>query len=254
MDGDKTVTANFTEIPPEYTLTVNIVGNGSVTLDPASGPYVAGTEVELTAVAATDWEFSGWSGDLSGDMNPTTITMDSDKMVTATFTIVTGDVTISKTQDVGGTVAPGDIFSYSITVQNQFETAVELMVSDALSAYVDYVAGSLEIYEGGTQMVVDEDLVFPDDELSYFTNTLDYLELLTISFKVKVEDLVELGSIITNQAFVSVFYPGENLPFLVKPSNIVQTEVIPEPSTLFFLSAGLFGILVFVRRRRRQKK
>ncbi len=66
-------------------LTVNIVGSGSVTLDPAGGSYSLGTEVSLTANADTGWWFSGWSGDLSGSSNPAYITMDSDKTVTATF-------------------------------------------------------------------------------------------------------------------------------------------------------------------------
>lgn len=85
MDGDKTVTANFSEIP-QYTLTVNVNGEGSVALDPSGGTYYQGTEVELEAVAVSGWEFSGWSGALTGDTNPTTIIMDGDKTVTATFT------------------------------------------------------------------------------------------------------------------------------------------------------------------------
>ena len=71
--------------PPEYTLTVNIIGNGSVTLDPAGGTYVVGTPVELTAIADPDWFFSGWSGDLGGYDNPATIDMTGDLTVTATF-------------------------------------------------------------------------------------------------------------------------------------------------------------------------
>ncbi len=67
-----------------YTLTINTVGSGSVTRDP-SGPYVADTEVELNALPAAGWQFSGWSGDLTGNANPAYITMDGNKTVTATF-------------------------------------------------------------------------------------------------------------------------------------------------------------------------
>jgi len=87
MDSDKTVTATFTEIPPQYTLTVNIVGSGDVTVKPYQETYLNGTEVELTAVETdSNWEFTGWSGDLGGDVTPQNITMDADKSVTATFT------------------------------------------------------------------------------------------------------------------------------------------------------------------------
>ncbi len=86
MDADYTVTAHFA--PIVHTLTVNTVGNGTVTKDPdIVGPYNYGTEVELTAIPDSGWLFDGWSGDLSGLNNPETITMDADKSVTATFTV-----------------------------------------------------------------------------------------------------------------------------------------------------------------------
>jgi uncharacterized repeat protein (TIGR02543 family) len=83
MDGDKTVTATFTQ--NVYALTVNVVGGGAVAKDP-DPPYHYGDEVELTATADPGWTFSGWSGDASGSASPTTVTMDADKTVTATFT------------------------------------------------------------------------------------------------------------------------------------------------------------------------
>jgi uncharacterized repeat protein (TIGR02543 family) len=86
MDSDMTVTATFAEVlPTQYSLTVNVVGSGSVSLDPDQALYDSGTVVELTAVANAGWQFSGWSGDLTGSTNPAGITMDGDKTVTATF-------------------------------------------------------------------------------------------------------------------------------------------------------------------------
>ncbi|MDZ7365706.1 MAG: InlB B-repeat-containing protein [candidate division KSB1 bacterium] len=85
MDGNKTVTATFTELPVQHTLTVNTVGSGSVTLNPPGGTYSVGTVVTLTATPASGFQFSGWSGDLSGATNPAMITMDGNKTVTATF-------------------------------------------------------------------------------------------------------------------------------------------------------------------------
>ncbi len=41
--------------------------------------------VTLEAVPAAGWQFDNWSGDLTGSTNPDTITMDSDKAVTANF-------------------------------------------------------------------------------------------------------------------------------------------------------------------------
>jgi uncharacterized repeat protein (TIGR02543 family) len=73
----------------EYTLTVNIVGNGIVNRDDP-GPYNYGDIVQLTAAPDSGWTFSGWSGDMSGSDNPDSITMDGNKSVTATFTTETG--------------------------------------------------------------------------------------------------------------------------------------------------------------------
>jgi len=83
MDADKTVTAMFTQ--DVFTLTVNVVGSGSVGQDPAA-PYHLNDVVTLTATPDAGWEFAGRSGDLSGTANPTSITMTGNKTVTATFT------------------------------------------------------------------------------------------------------------------------------------------------------------------------
>jgi len=80
------IEANFTEVPTvQYDLTVNMSGSGSVTLNPPGGTYNEGTVVELTATADTGWEFTGWSGDASGSVNPLTMVVDADKYVTAVF-------------------------------------------------------------------------------------------------------------------------------------------------------------------------
>ncbi|MCX7956972.1 MAG: glycosyl hydrolase family 8 [Endomicrobia bacterium] len=87
------VSGNFpnlleTATPPQnYTLSVNISpqNSGSVTLNPVGGSYTAGTQVTITATANTGYTFSNWSGDVSGTQNPITVTMNSNKNVTAHF-------------------------------------------------------------------------------------------------------------------------------------------------------------------------
>jgi hypothetical protein len=68
-----------------YTLSVNVVGSGTVS--PTGGSYLDGTPVSLEATPAAGWQFGGWSGDLSGSANPADLTMDGDKVITATFTM-----------------------------------------------------------------------------------------------------------------------------------------------------------------------
>ena len=81
-----------------YTLTINIIGNGTVT--PLNGTiYQEGILVDIEAIADPGWQFTSWSGDLTGTTNPTNIIMDENKTINATFTeqpnITAGAIIIS---------------------------------------------------------------------------------------------------------------------------------------------------------------
>ncbi len=94
MDGNKTVTANFSEIPPQqYTLTVSTIGDGTVTVNgnPYTAPVTvnAGTVLSLQANPSSGYLFSQWSGHLSGATNPQNLTMDGNKNVSAEFILST---------------------------------------------------------------------------------------------------------------------------------------------------------------------
>lgn len=69
----------------EFTLNITINGSGSVTKNPDQATYTYGTIVQLTATANSGYALNSWSGDLSGSQNPTSITMDGNKSVTAHF-------------------------------------------------------------------------------------------------------------------------------------------------------------------------
>ncbi|NED99616.1 DUF1349 domain-containing protein [Phytoactinopolyspora halotolerans] len=74
--------------PPEpgnYTLTTQTIGQGSIVSTPDETSYPAGAMVELEAVPADGWSFTGWSGALSGASNPASVTMSSHTTVSATF-------------------------------------------------------------------------------------------------------------------------------------------------------------------------
>jgi len=83
MYEDEIVTAYFE--PDELTLTIDIIGEGTVIKDPDQATYHVDDIVELTANPLDGWEFSEWGGDHSGSDNPTTITIDGNMLITATF-------------------------------------------------------------------------------------------------------------------------------------------------------------------------
>jgi plastocyanin len=98
----RTFTANVTG-KELYSLTTITAGEGSVALDPAGeqygplrstrlfpgGPsavgYISGTVVTATATPSWGYELDNWSGDASGTSTSVTVTMNSDKSITANF-------------------------------------------------------------------------------------------------------------------------------------------------------------------------
>jgi hypothetical protein len=99
MDAAKTVSATFTLSNLKYGLSVKKTGNGTgtVTSSPAGincGPkcrerFLVGTVVTLTATPAGGSVFGGWSGACSGS-GACQVTMNSQKIVTASFVLATG--------------------------------------------------------------------------------------------------------------------------------------------------------------------
>lgn len=71
------------------TLSIATNGPGSVERDPDQSVFGCGESVLLTAIPQPGFAFSGWSGDLSGADNPETVSMTSDRSVTATFVVDT---------------------------------------------------------------------------------------------------------------------------------------------------------------------
>lgn len=90
------ITATFNLPVVTDTLTINSTGTGTGTITSADGmincgaacsaSYVAGTQVTLTAVAASGSTFAGWSGACSGSSSQCVVTMAPNTLVTASFT------------------------------------------------------------------------------------------------------------------------------------------------------------------------
>jgi uncharacterized repeat protein (TIGR02543 family) len=66
-------------------LTVNVVGQGSVTRNPAVETYTCGQVISLNATPAQGWRFQNWSGDLNGTTPSLPLTISKKHTVTATF-------------------------------------------------------------------------------------------------------------------------------------------------------------------------
>jgi len=100
LDAAKAVTATFAAAP--QTLSLTIVGTGSVASSPAgvacsascSTSLTAGTALVLTATPGTNQVFVGWGGLCSGT-GTCSVTMDAAKAVTANFAVSTKALTLT---------------------------------------------------------------------------------------------------------------------------------------------------------------
>ncbi|MFW6219096.1 MAG: InlB B-repeat-containing protein, partial [Bacteroidota bacterium] len=97
---------------PKYDLTIVADSDkGSVT--PSGGSYTENTNVSLKATGELGYKFDKWTGDLTGTENPKSITMDSDKSVTANFVpVTTYTLTTSADPTDGGSVSPSGSNDY----------------------------------------------------------------------------------------------------------------------------------------------
>lgn len=81
----------MTKLSFPLTLTISSGSGGST--DPAAGSHIynSGTTVSIKANPEAGYTFSGWTGDVSighENDNPVSITMDSDKSITAGFSVI----------------------------------------------------------------------------------------------------------------------------------------------------------------------
>jgi hypothetical protein len=106
MDGNKTITATFAL--QCCTLGIGYAGDGTGSVGVAAsepGPrYSAGTVVTLTALPDIFSDFVGWSGAVSDTNKTVAVTMDANKIVTATFELKTYALDVRKTGGGAGSV------------------------------------------------------------------------------------------------------------------------------------------------------
>jgi hypothetical protein len=105
MDGDKTVTAYFSEITYELTIAVEPIEGGATNPVVGVHTYVEDSMVSVTAAPAAGYAFDHWSGACMGS-DACQVTMDGDKAVTAHFIGITYDLTITVDPVGGGITTP----------------------------------------------------------------------------------------------------------------------------------------------------
>jgi Domain of unknown function (DUF5123)/Divergent InlB B-repeat domain/Secretion system C-terminal sorting domain len=107
VTADAHFTAVFNSTLPQYSLELTVTGSGDVSVSPkpVTGftTYDQGTVVSLVASENMGWEFSGYSGDLVTAVADTSVTMDANKTIAATFiekAVPGGDLLVDASWDL----------------------------------------------------------------------------------------------------------------------------------------------------------
>ena len=198
MDGNKNITANF--IIKQFDLTVAVVGNGEIDQAVMNSnrnptPYDAGKIIRLTANPQNNWLFYSWITPTASDdnspavveksfINPTEVSMDASKTVTATFEeilpVVDPDNSEKKNtvgkwkirkKGPGSQRAPSaravdceieDIIfrsDYSFTIITQTQTITGQYTIDSET--------SISLYQGETKIGILIDIILTENYLSF---------------------------------------------------------------------------------------
>jgi len=137
---------------PTWTLSIDANGQGTVEIDaaeatlPYSEDYEDGTDVTLTACAASGWEFVEWTGDATGTNPELTVTMEADISVTAVFAPQRIDIDLAAGWNMVSVPleldpeanTPGDVFPGAVAVYIWNPGAKSYEVPDSIAPEVGY--------------------------------------------------------------------------------------------------------------------
>ena len=171
MTDSDVVTAEYV-INYSLATSVSPSSAGSITVNPDKSTYKYGEQVELTATANSGYNFSGWSGDLSGTTNPESFIVDDDKSVTAEFTAydIVSDPNFSVS---GGTYTGAQTVTISTTTEDA-EIKYTTDGSDPSATHGTIYNGSLNINDDTTLKAIaykagmtDSDVVTAEYVINY---------------------------------------------------------------------------------------
>ena len=159
-----------------FSLTTTAI-NGRIT--PAEGGFNPGSSAQLSAIPDPGYAFTGWSGDISGTNNPVTVIFDSDKNITANFTVQSTPSTFTLPNNEWHLISPPGPLGQPNTISAlfgddlplagygdswamfYFDTANNQYVSPNISDALEYGRGYWIIQNTGTQQVLDVTLADP---------------------------------------------------------------------------------------------
>jgi len=138
----------------QLTTAASPAAGGSVTAVPSSpdGLYNAGAVVQLSATANPGYQFTGWSGDVSGSAVPASVTMAAPHTVTATFaaTVSGAASPVSASPAAGSQMTQTFTFTFSDTAGTANLQIVDVLINNFLDGrhgcYVAFQPSSNSVF------------------------------------------------------------------------------------------------------------
>jgi len=240
MTQAQNVTANFIqESNEQYTLTVTIDGEGSVSSSPVgidcgtncSQIFEKDQQVELTASSADNYVFSTWSGACTGN-GSCIINMTQTQNVTATFVIessdlVTLDVIISGSGSVTSSptgINCGSDCSHVFDINLDVELTAVASVDYTFSEWTGACAGSSEVCNLNLSQNLQTTAIFSADNIQIVQKLLD-VDVSDFSGNGNTSAKVRSGipfpkGLLTQSDFVAVYDGSVLLPTQTKPMSL----------------------------------
>lgn len=159
---DGTNPTNRASVLPRLTLRVF---GGDIVVSPAMDSYPLNTTVTLTAVPDPGNSFIGWCGDLTGNTNPTSLVMNSNKMVMATFGLpLNAALDITNAITIGG---DGGWYGQTNDTHDGLAARTAPMIGHPFSYSSSFIKTTVTLARDGTvsfwyrtDTVVDNELFF----------------------------------------------------------------------------------------------
>jgi hypothetical protein len=176
IDNNQFVMRATVTVPQaQYLLNINAApnnsGNVARSLDRSS--YPSGQQIILTANAVNGFVFDSWNGDITGSINPTTITMDKNKNITANFKPAIGKITFTTNVQTIKAGSPSNV----ITIQSQDNSGNPMDVSSnsTVSLISTSSTGKFDINARGTFDGTASSIIIPAGSNSssfYYMDTI----------------------------------------------------------------------------------
>lgn len=137
-----------------HQLSTSVVPSAGGTISPSKGTFEG--KVTLLANPAQYYRFVSWAGDASGNTNPLTVSMNSDKQIVAQFEKVKYTVRVESNPSDGGTVRPDS---------GQYEAGNRVLVTASPASGYRFVQWGTDA-SGNTNplsVLIDRDVVITGD-------------------------------------------------------------------------------------------